>query len=660
MREIRPKMHTTRFSASYEDLRALCEILGHDSRMDHRSKAQLLKLLPREHPAVLDALATNGFYCRESQPELFELGLDSIRRLLLDDGYRYYRRMHRERLQRNVKFYRNATQAIARDQGTGAREGATTSHPRLSPLLAPRDATLRAVLAEGRGWTAREVPADEFDWRDAVIYFVLVDRFCRGSGAAVFRPVGPPVLEPADWQGGNWRGVIDKIQQGYFTDLGVNTLWITCPMANAEGAELGVRRDDHWFCAYHGYWPIDVERHEERLGSESDLVELVDVAHRHRLKVLLDYVMRHVHIDSKLYAEHPDWFWPNENGKGEDCVCGDGCCWQNERNRCWFADYLPAFDFNNEEARKFSVGNAIDWLERTGADGLRLDAVRHIEDAWLLDLRTRLEAELQPRRDHRVYLVGETFTGFRPEIAARVREDMLDGQFDFPLRAELIRAVLLRTGSMRQLAAFMDENDQSYWPGAVMCTFLGNHDVPRIVHFAQDHPPWGDDAWADRREETWTTPPSRPKEHSAFERLANAYTVLFTTRGAPLIYYGDEWGIPGVGDPDCRRFMQWEGYAEEQVFLCERIALLAKLRAQHPVLRRGTRTTLTVDDDIYAYRMALDDATAIVVINRADELRTVEGLPEQGFRNLLDEQIMQGPRLAVPARSSLVLVPSST
>lgn len=370
--------------------------------------------------------------------------------------------------------------------------------------------------------------------------------------------------------------------------------------------------------------------------------------------------MRHVHIDSKIHAEHPEWFWPNDNGKGDDCVCGDGCCWVNERVRCWFAHHLPAFDFRNEEARRFSVGNAIDWLEQTGADGLRLDAIQHVDVAWPLELRARLDAEVQPRREQRVYLIGETFTGVREEIIPSVREDMLDGQFDFPLRGEIVRTVLLRVDSMKRLASFMDENDRAYWPGAVMCTFLGNHDLPRVVHFAQEHPPWGTDPWVDPRQQAWTAPPPRPEERSAFERLANAYTILFTTRGAPLIYYGDEWGMPGAGDPDCRRFMQWEGYAEEQVFLCERISLLARLRSRYPVLRRGTRATLAVDDDTYAYSMRLDDASAVVVINRADEPRTVGGIPELAYRNLLDGRAVRGHTLTVQERTSLVLVPSGT
>jgi glycosidase len=67
-----------------------------------------------------------------------------------------------------------------------------------------------------------------------------------------------------------------------------------------------------------------------------------------------------------------------------------------------------------------------------------------------------------------------------------------------------------------------------------------------------------------------------------YERVAVAFAVLYTSRGAPLLYYGDEVGLPGCNDPDNRRVMQWSGYSTDQQWLHERLKKLGKIREAHP------------------------------------------------------------------------------
>jgi glycosidase len=105
------------------------------------------------------------------------------------------------------------------------------------------------------------------------------------------------------------------------------------------------------------------------------------------------------------------------------------------------------------------------WIADTGVDGFRLDAVKHIEDQWLLDLRARVSAEVEPGSGEHFYMVGETFTGDRDLIAYYVNSSMLDGQFDFPLRMQLVNKMIMRQGTMSELAAFMDSNDDYYGAG---------------------------------------------------------------------------------------------------------------------------------------------------------------------------------------------------
>lgn len=499
-------------------------------------------------------------------------------------------------------------------------------------------------------WDCEPGHIGEFDWRDSIIYFVFVDRFYNGDP----NNDGPLGLEAAaDWQGGDWAGVAEKIEEGYFNDLGVNTLWLTVPLNNTQDSGSGT--DGHQYSAYHGYWPQYLDEPEEHFGTLAELQTLVDLAHEHELKIIFDYAMNHVHASSPTYQQNPDWFWPNDNGNGGDCVCGGGCGWDGaDGRRCWFTPYLPDFNFQNPAARDFSVGNAMQWIADTGADGFRLDAVKHIEDQWLLDLRARVSTEVERMTGEHFYMVGETFTGDRDLIAYYVNPGMLDGQFDFPLRMQLVNKLIMRQGTMSELAGFMDSND-SYYGAGIMSTFIGNHDIPRVIHLAEDVPVW-DSEWTDGKDLAWSNIPL-PNNLAPFERMALGFTLILTTPGAPLIYYGDEVGMAGAGDPDNRRFMQWDGYSEGQAFLLDRVMTLNAIRAEHAPLRRGDRTTLFADDDTFVYELAFGDERVYVALNRADANRPAGGLPSGDFQDLLTGQVIAGPNLDMPARTSMVMIP---
>jgi glycosidase len=491
-------------------------------------------------------------------------------------------------------------------------------------------------------------PVQAFDWRDAILYFVLVDRFANGDPGND-APVGG-VETPANYQGGDLAGVLAKLREGYFDELGVNVLWLSCPFQNAAG--VGAGADGHAYSAYHGYWPTNLETIDPRVGTEAVLREVIDEAHARGLKVVLDYVMNHMHEESALVSTHPDWFWPPPGEGG--CVCGEGCSWDSEPDRfkCWFRPYLPDFDFRNEAARYYSVTNAADWAQRLGLDGYRLDAVKHIDMSWLTDLRERLSARVAVAGES-FYLVGETYTGDRGLLKSFIDPaTKLDGQFDFPHRAALVRHLLMRQGTMGELMAFLDDNDAFYGGGSVMGTFLGNHDLPRAVHLAEDQPLFGD--WDGGKTRAWSNQPQAPAAREPYERLAVAYAVLLTTPGAPLIYYGDEVGMAGAGDPDNRRMMQFDGWSEPQTWLRDRIAAYAKVRATHEVLRRGRRATRGTTTNGAVYAMVNGAIKVWVAVNRGDNAVAAEGLPAGSYRDLVDGGTVTAP-LDLPPRSALIL-----
>ena len=494
--------------------------------------------------------------------------------------------------------------------------------------------------------------SDRFDWRDAIMYFVVLDRFADGDPSNN-RSV-PGVPNAANYQGGDLRGLRAKIEEGYFDELGINVLWITSPIDNADGAGDG--SDGRNFSAYHGYWPRDLSAVESRVGTMLEMREMVDAAHARGIRVLIDYVMNHVHDESPLYAEHPEWFWENDNGRGADCICGEGCSWEGDEGRkCWFRDYLPDFKFQNAAARAWSIDNAIEWAERTGVDGFRLDAVKQVETSWLVELRDRLREGIEAATGEIFYLIGETYTGDAELIASYVDPlVMLDGQFDFPLRAALARTILRRAGSMNELALFLAANDDVYHPDAVMGTFLGNHDLPRAIHLAEDPPLFGD--WDAGQERAWEGRPEQPSAAAPYERLAVAFALLFTNPGIPLVYYGDEVGLAGAGDPDNRRFMPWGELLEPQRQLRESVRRLAALRASHPALRRGVRKILGATGEVLSYELSLGGEQVIAALNRGDLRETAVGIPPGPHRDLIAERDVEIPIELAP-RSFAILAP---
>ncbi len=525
--------------------------------------------------------------------------------------------------------------------------------------------------------------AGVFDWRDAIIYFTFIDRFNRGtsanpacnvSGASVG---AVPDTANANYLGGNWAGVTDKIQSGYFTQLGINTLWITVPVKNADtvlGAGVGstcngtsCNTTQYNYSAYHGYWPTADETAsgapvmEPCFGTEAELTALVTAAHAAKLKVLFDYAMVDVHTSSSLYTQNPSWFT-------SFCQCGAPSCSDYDDYKCWFAPYLAHYDFTNSSAaRTYSVNAALALIQTYKNDAFRLDAIKQVDPSWLGSLRPQIAAyETQAAGDGGVtqhfYMVGETYDFNNMTLISSLINPTsgLDGQFDFPLRYRIVDAMLLRDtaplltpnvvdwtytapAGMQGLAAFMDYDDSFYPPNSVMSTFVGNQDLPRSIHLAeQTIPSWLGNSGGgtpaqnalttDGSGNAWTGEPAAETDPNTYERLGNAFAVTLTTKGAPLIYYGDEIGLPGAGDPDNRRMMQWPPYAiSAQQTLHDRIAKLTSIRAGHPSMRRGTRTTLTVTIDQWVFSetttVGTETDTVYVAINRSDNDYTATGVP---------------------------------
>ncbi|MFO0686437.1 MAG: alpha-amylase family glycosyl hydrolase [Sandaracinus sp.] len=522
---------------------------------------------------------------------------------------------------------------------------------------------------------------DEVDWRDSVLYFVMTDRFRDSDGMSM--PVsgatdGDARTGPSgQYEGGDLRGVTMELP--YLADLGVTAVWLSAPYDNRDvaGAATDPGSDTHLYSGYHGYWPspaaVDyaadgslasgspTPRVEPRIGTSADLHALVDGAHAtmgadgHPMRVLFDYVMKHVDDQSGLFAAHPSWFIQPVR------TCADGNVWDDAYwgTRCAFTSYLPSFDYYQDAPRHWSVSDAVWWAHEYHLDGLRLDAIKHVPLTWLTDLRTRTDATFTAPAGGRFYMVGETFTYDDRNLLRRFvdPDTMLDGQFDFPFKARACEALFSRTMGLDAFSTWMDDNDQFYGDGALMSTWIGNHDIPRAIHFASGQ-------IGDCRQGSWVgnswspTTYTQPTDAAPYERLALAFAVMLTNGGVPMIYYGDEIGLAGGGDPDNRRSMPWNDAAllAPQVTLRSAVRALAHARAENEVLGRGRRVTLSANADTWVYRRTgcTGASDVIVAINRSDTAQSVT-IPGGSYDDLIGGGMASGGSTSLPPRSFRLL-----
>lgn len=483
--------------------------------------------------------------------------------------------------------------------------------------------TVRMSLSDADGPFGEElylpfwVEDEPFDWQEALLYFAFTDRF-RNGNPANDAPV-PNVDPQANYAGGDWAGITLAIEEGYFDSLGVRALWISPVQANPDGSFGGT--GGHLYTGYHGYWPSKAREPQRRFGTLEELKALTRAAHARGIRVITDLVINHVHAEHEHFAAHRDDGWFNT---ASQCVCGEhNCGWDARRLDCWFTGYLPDVNWRNPRASEQFAQDALYWVKEADLDGLRLDAVKHADHVAGRTIAGRLN-EVAQATGSDFYLVGETFTGAegRAVIAEYIGQNELDGQFDFPLYWPLIEA-FARGGSFTQVDDAVKLNEATYAPGTLNSPFIGNHDVPRFISIAanQVEADSGGQAWGPNR------PPAQVDFDLPFARARDALTFVLTLPGVPLIYYGDELGLPGTGDPDNRRLMRFgaELSGREEALLSH-VKKVGQARLKNRGLRYGARYTLwtSADSLIYQRDDAASDDGAIITVHRAgDEVRTV-------------------------------------
>lgn len=489
------------------------------------------------------------------------------------------------------------------------RRGRTLHLP--APALSPGKHTL-VVQAKDRDGTPAEplyIPLWQedrtFDWEGALLYQVVIDRFADSAGGEL--EVAQKGISGR--AGGDLWGVLAQLEAGWFDALGVDALWLSPVVDNPEGWHEG--RDGRPSQAYHGYWPRSPDTVEPLIGGEDAARALVEAAHVRGMRVLLDIVPNHVHEDHP-YAARPGWLHPDPT-----CICGsDECPWSEDIQTCWFAPYLPDLATEDPEVAAQVAADAIAWARRLDLDGFRVDAVPMMPRAATRELGWAVREHLE-RGGTPFYTVGETFTG--AEGWADLRRDLgpfgLDGQLNFPLNWAIRDLLAWESEDAAALAATLARGEAELADsGALMAHFFGNHDMPRFLSEAA-----GQDL-----SDPWGRPPPLPEDPEPFRKLVMAQALVLALPGVATLYYGDELGLAGANDPDCRRPMVFGSLSEPQSWALTRARRLGQTRRQSPALRSGTTVVLYAEGALFALMRQLNDSIALLVLNASGRTRAVD------------------------------------
>lgn len=504
-------------------------------------------------------------------------------------------------------------------------------------------------------------------------YFVMTDRFANadpsndtGGLTGDRLTTGLDLTDKGFFHGGDVAGLRERLD--YVEGLGTTAIWLTPSFLNrpvqGEGANASA--------GYHGYWVTDFTRIDPHLGTNAELEALIDEAHARGIKVYFDIITNHtadvIDYAEKRYTYVEKSAEPYRDAAGNPFdpadVAGsegfpaldpatsfpytpvvdpadadlrvpawlnDPTLYHNRGNSTWTGESVTYGDFDGLDDLMTEHPDVVQgfvdvyeaWVD-LGIDGFRIDTVKHV-NAEFWETFTRAIAEHAASVGNPdFFMFGEVYDADARLTAPYVRDTDMNAVLDFSFQSAAARYAGGRSAdALRALYASDDLYTTPTSNAQALPTFLGNHDMGRIGYAVKD-------------------------AGQAQDRSGLAHSLMYLTRGQPVVYYGDEQGFVGDGslggkDKDARQSLfatQVAEYADQELLdgtpagsvdrygtdtaLYTHIARLAELRASTPALTSGAQVERLAEGPVYAFsRVGDDDVEHLVATNSAAEARTV-------------------------------------
>lgn len=477
------------------------------------------------------------------------------------------------------------------------------------------------------------------DWvKSAVFYQIFPDRFAKTNlnQHGLWKPQNfepwDTLPTPQGYKGGDLWGVIEKLD--YLQELGVNAIYFTPIFQSACNHRYHT----------HDYYQID-----PMLGGNIAFDALLDAAHQRDMKVVLDGVFNHASrgffffndiLENGSNSPWVDWFriidWPLSPYDGSKPA--NYMSW-------WDIRALPQFNHDNPQVKEYLMQIGEYWVKK-GIDGWRLDVPNEIKTpGFWQEFRTRIKA-INPE----AYIVGEIWTDAR---------EWLDGtQFDGVMNYLLTEKILAFVGADRLLDIYVESAPYNPYPPLSAKEYAKK--IDKLVKLY----PWQIQLTQMNLLDSHDTARYRTVVGEDPKSIELATLLLFTFPGAPSIYYGDEIGLAGGLDPDCRRSFPAENQWDLDVLNYHK--KLINLRRYCPALCTGEYKFVFANESVYVFARIVAEQTLIIAVNISEQSETVVIDLNQDL-NFKGEQILYGDldyewidakkqlKLMLPARSGCIL-----
>lgn len=445
---------------------------------------------------------------------------------------------------------------------------------------------------------------------DDVIYLLMPDRFADGDTSNNDPAISQGLFDRSKtrrYHGGDLEGIISKLP--YLKSLGVTAIWTTPIYDNANRLDEKEVYDGEKTTGYHGYGAVDMYNTDEHFGDIAKLKELAEKARSMGIKMIQDQVANHTGPYHVWASDPPTPTWWNgtldkhlSNNWQKWTTMNPRATYQTQRRNLegWFIDVLPDFNQDDPEVEKYLIQNSIWWIEKIGYDAVRMDTLPHVPRSFWSRWGSALK-----RQYPKLNILGELYDGDPALLAyfqtGRKGHDGIDTQIDSLFDFTVFYALREAFGQGKSIRSVSQAfaRDWLYPKPEVLTTFLGVHDMLRFMN----------------------------ENGATNDGLKLAQTLVMTSRGTPILYYGDEIAMPGGTDPDNRRDFpggfpaagidkfaaSGRSAAEKEVW--NHLAKLGQLRQELEPLRRGKSLDLLDEEQQMAYARVTEKQAVIVVFN---------------------------------------------
>ncbi|MBQ8304322.1 MAG: glycoside hydrolase family 13 protein [Clostridia bacterium] len=473
------------------------------------------------------------------------------------------------------------------------------------------------------------------DWiKGGIIYQIFPDRFCDSGKEKKNVPSDRFIVEDKskqptykqdfstpdflgnDYYCGDLEGV--RLKLPYLKSLGINCIYLN-PIFEAH--------------SNHRYNTANYMKIDPLLGDEKDFVRLCKDAKKQGIHIILDGVFSHTGDDS-IYFNKKNRY--NEIGaynskKSKFYNWFKFKNWPDDYEAWWGVPTLPETVEENEDFLEFITGkNGVirHWL-KLGADGWRLDVADELPDVFLDSVRTAIKQE---KKD--AFLLGEVWEDATNKVSYNARRRFLRGKqldsvMNYPFANSIVDFVI--NGNGETFMSSILDIIENYPPCSLhtLMNHIGTHDTARILTRLG----FEGQVLADRN---WQAEQKLTKEQQEIgkKRLKLAAVLQYTLPGVPSLYYGDEIGTEGFGDPFCRSFFDWENGDNQ---LTEFYKKLGNFRRENSVFKDGEFIPLHFENGCVAYLRKRGKNFVFVCVNTCGEEREIE-IP----KNISKEKIKIG------------------